>query len=91
MSTGHPQVGERKQRHQLRGVLGQTTETRLHITKLALYQQKRMLDFRSLLSLGLLDLALGFLKHAALIGYLSWFGAFLDRAFCLCSWSNSAH
>jgi len=30
MSTRHPQVRQREQRHQLRGILGQTTEAHLH-------------------------------------------------------------
>ncbi len=44
MSAFHPKVRERKQREQLRRVLGQATKARLHITELALDHPKWMLD-----------------------------------------------
>lgn len=70
MSARHPQVRQREQRHQLRRVLRQTTEAHLHITELALDHPERMLDLGSYLSLGLLNLALGFVQSTALIKLL---------------------
>lgn len=52
------------------GVLGQATEAHLHVTELALDHSKRVLDLRSHLCLGLLDLALGFVQGAAFIELL---------------------
>lgn len=43
-SPHHPQVGERKQRVQLRRVLGQAALAYLHMPKLALDDPKRVLD-----------------------------------------------
>ncbi len=66
MSAGHPQIRQRKQRHQLCRVLGQTTETRLHMTELALDHPERVLDLRS-------DLCLGFsILRLALYRVLRW-------------------
>jgi len=70
MSARHPQVRQSEQRHQLRRVLRQTTEAHLHITELALDHPERMLDLGSYLSLGLLNLALGFVQSTALIKLL---------------------
>ncbi|MNY71480.1 hypothetical protein D3C86_2098320 [compost metagenome] len=60
MSARHPQVRQREQCHQLRRVLRQTTEPRLHITELALDHSEWVFDLGPNLRLGLLDLALGF-------------------------------
>jgi len=70
MSACHPQIRQREQCHQLRGVLRQTPEARLHITELALDHPERVLDLGANLRLGLLDLALGFVQHAAFIEFL---------------------
>ena len=40
----HPQVGQREQRVQLRGVLGQSAVAHLHMSKLALDHPKRVFD-----------------------------------------------
>lgn len=45
MSARHPQIRQREQCHQLRGVLRQTSEARLHITELALDHPERVLNF----------------------------------------------
>ena len=66
MSACHPQVRQREQRHQLRSILGQATEARLHITELPLDHPKRVLNLGPYLSLGFLDLASGFVQRAAL-------------------------
>ena len=70
MSACHPQVRQREQRHQLCRVLRQATEARFHITELAFDHPERMLDLGPYLSLGLLDLALGFVQSTALIKLL---------------------
>ena len=43
-SPHHPQIGQRKQRHQLRRVLGQSPVTYLSVVKLALDDSKPMFD-----------------------------------------------
>ena len=43
----HPEVSQRKQRVQLRGVLGQTVVARLHVPELALDHPKRVFQLGS--------------------------------------------
>lgn len=50
----------------MHGVFGWATETRLHITELTLDHPRRILELGVSLSLGLLELALGFVRCAAL-------------------------
>lgn len=52
MSASHPQIRQRKQRHQLCHVLDQTTEARLHITELTLDHSEREFDLRPYLRFG---------------------------------------
>src|SRR5690606_27070925 len=66
MPPRHPQIRQGKQRNQLCGVLGQTTEAHLDVTKLALDHPEGMFDLGAYLRLGLLDLALGLVQRAAL-------------------------
>jgi hypothetical protein len=70
MSADHPQIRQRKPRHQLCRVLGQATEARFHITELALDHPQRELGLRPYLRLGFFDLALGFVQDAALARFL---------------------
>lgn len=44
LPPGHPEVGQRKQRVQLRGVLGQSAVSHLHMPELALDHPERVLD-----------------------------------------------
>jgi len=46
MSARHPQIRQRKQCHPQRGVLGQPTEARLHITELTLDHSEWLFDLR---------------------------------------------
>lgn len=66
----HPQVRQREQCHQLRRVLPQAAEARLHITELALDHPERVFELRAQLRLGLFDLAIGFVQGATLIQLL---------------------
>lgn len=59
MPARHPQTRQRKQRRQLRRVLGHAAKASSHIAELKLDHSERMLDFRPYLRLDLLDLALG--------------------------------
>lgn len=54
----------------MRSVLYQPAETYLGVTELPLDYPERMLDLGAHLSLGLLDLALGFVQSAALTQFL---------------------
>lgn len=65
MPAHHPQIRERKQRGQLRRVLGQPMDTGFHITELAFDHAKGMLDFRPCLRFDLLDLTFGFVESTA--------------------------
>ena len=65
MPAHHPQIRQGKQSGQLRRVLGQATEASFHIAELTLDHTKCMFDFRSRLRFDLLDLASGFVEHAA--------------------------
>src|SRR3546814_7969684 len=69
MSARHPQVRQSEQCHQLRRVFGQAAKAHLGVTELALDYPERMLDLGAHLSLGLFNLALGFVQHAALIEF----------------------
>ena len=66
MFARHPQIRQCEQCHQLRRVLCQTTEPRLHITELALDHSEWVFNLGAHLGLGLLDLALGFVQRATL-------------------------
>lgn len=65
MSAHHPQIRQRKQRGQLRRVLGQATEAGFHIAELALDHTEWMFDLRSRLRFELFDLASGLVEHAS--------------------------
>jgi len=52
----HPDVGQRKQRHQIGSVLGQSAGLHLDVAELALYDLKRMFHLGSDARFGLLQL-----------------------------------
>ncbi len=65
--SSHPQVRQGEQRGQLGCVFHQPTKAHFHVTELAFDHPKWMLNLGSCLSLAVLDLALGLVKHTAFI------------------------
>ena len=67
MSVDHPQIRRCNQCHHLRGVLGQSTETRLHIIERAFDPLAWVFDLGPNLRLGHLDFTLGFVPSTRFV------------------------